>query len=188
MSSIYLPNFGVESMYISETICDAETYAAVIDGTIRSCAKSPFWPILNTQTKPNGYDTVTLYKDGVKKTWMVHLLILKTFKGECPHKMQGCHGPLGKSNNTLDNLYYGTLFTNNYEDKHRDGTMLTGENHPNFNTTHIAPNASLSDDEVRLIRKLYKEGYSIMDLERKFRISHKSINGIISRRLYKHVN
>lgn len=66
------------------------------------------------------YRAVTLYRDGVAKQVTVHTLVLKTFVGPRPARLQGCHADDDPDNNELENLYWGTP-TQNAQDKIRNG-------------------------------------------------------------------
>jgi hypothetical protein len=52
---------------------------------------------------------VALYKDGIKRSARVHLLVLEAFAGPRPEGMHGCHGRAGPLVNVWpDNLYWAT--------------------------------------------------------------------------------
>jgi hypothetical protein len=90
--------------------------------------------IMKQYTDKRGYCTVTLYKDGVKKTHSVHRLVAEAFlykKDEfniVMHKIESI-----PSNNHVDNLKWGTSSLNRKDmfEKGRDN-LPRGERHPNF--------------------------------------------------------
>lgn len=56
------------------------------------------------QNSSRGYPQVALSAQGVRRRWLVHRLVLITFKGQCPPHMQACHGDDVRTNNKLENL------------------------------------------------------------------------------------
>jgi hypothetical protein len=72
---------------------------------------------------------VTLYKDGVAQTPLVHRLVLAAFVGPCPPGQQARHWDDVGTNNTLSNLLWGTPSDNQHD------MVRNGLNH-NANKTH----------------------------------------------------
>jgi len=101
-----------------------QMYAATIDGRIASYRCHPkanfkaIW--LGLTPFDNGYLYVDLTRNGKKKTYRVHRLILETFRGPCPPGMQGCHNHPPKTDNNIKNLRWDTP-RNNYMDKPNAG-------------------------------------------------------------------
>lgn len=91
--------------------------------------------VMSPQSHPGGYRLVGLRKDGKKVTMSVHRLVLLTFKGSGPVGAVARHGMLGKENDSIENLEWGTYSDNNGGDRHRDGTALLGEKSPNAKLT-----------------------------------------------------
>lgn len=58
-------------------------------------------------TKDRHYRAVTLHRNGIAKQITVHTLVLQTFVGPRPAKLQGCHRDDDPDNNQLSNLYWG---------------------------------------------------------------------------------
>lgn len=70
----------------------------------------------------NGYSHITIYKEGISKTFLVHRLVAITFLGDFTDQgLEVRHGPIGNSDNSLSNLSWGTP-GDNESDKIRDGT------------------------------------------------------------------
>lgn len=73
-----------------------------------------------------GYMVLTLCKQGVRTTRLVHQLVLEAFVGPRPEKAQARHFPdPTRSNNRLDNLSWCTA-KENAADKHVHGSSLKG--------------------------------------------------------------
>lgn len=68
-----------------------------------------------------GYLAVDLSKEGVRQTRTVHRLVAEAFIGPCPPGQQVRHGPYGITDNTIENLCYGTP-EDQWADRIRDGT------------------------------------------------------------------
>lgn len=79
------------------------------------------WKPLAGKVNGQGYRLLALKFNGVRRTVSAHRIVLEVFLGPCPECMECCHGPLGRLNNSLENLSWGTHAKNCGEDKHRDG-------------------------------------------------------------------
>lgn len=64
---------------------------------------------LQGSLREDGYTQVTL---NVGNWWLLHRLVLHVFVGPCPPDLFALHENDDKSNNRLDNLYYGTSAQN----------------------------------------------------------------------------
>lgn len=82
---------------------------------------------------------------------------------------QVCHGRAGLTDNSPDNLYYGTS-ARNMEDRHRDGTWPDGENNGN---------ARLTWEIVTEIRRRHAAGERQKDLAREFGVTPGAVAHII---------
>lgn len=131
--------------------------------------------ILKTRPNPGGYQMLILCKENKKESKMVHALVADAFLGSKPPGMMVCHGPGGKSDNRVDNLYYGTAETNNGADKRRDGTIIVGERHYK---------SKLTDQDVVAIRNSDAKGRSLASL---YGVSEQCISDIRNNRRWKHV-
>ena len=72
-------------------------------------------------TLSGSYLAVNLCKDGIVTTIRVHRIVAAAWLGPCPDGQEVCHGPNGKTDNSVSNLSYGTR-RNNLLDRRRDGT------------------------------------------------------------------
>ena len=107
----------------------------------------------------SGYLQVRIVRDGVYSSLLVHRVVCHAFHGSPPTpKHHATHMDGNRINNLKINLRWKTPSENNME-KHRHGTMLTGDNHP----TRYMPscvsrgskhgNAKLNEKRVAAIRK-----------------------------------
>lgn len=115
--------------------------------------------ILKPTTMPNGYLQVGLYRaDMSYSRRSVHSLVLEAFKGLRPDGFVSRHMDGVRSNNTSDNLEWGTR-AQNYDDSRRHGTNCEGERN-GFSV--------LTDEQVIQIRKLRGEGMTYVALGKMF--------------------
>lgn len=128
-------------------------YHVNIYGQIKSVGKRKgcrVGRILRPGKNPNtGYWTVVLKVDGINTTRTVHSLVLGAFRGLAPKDGQywtANHKSGDKDNNTLANLEWVTHSENN---KHAYAVL-------NRQATGGLP--VLMDDEVSLLKRLYKRG------------------------------
>lgn len=76
---------------------------------------------LKASNNRDGYHVVTLGKEGARRQWRVHRLVLIAFVGQCPNGMEARHLNGNPTDNRLENLVWGTPSANGY-DKVRHGT------------------------------------------------------------------
>lgn len=124
-----------------------------------------------------GYDMVSLSKYGEVTTCLVSRLVLEAFVGPCPSGQQACHGPAGRDDNSLSNLYWGTP-SRNQLDRRRDGTSNQGERGPN----HL-----LTEAIVVECRRRYAAGESQAALCREFGVTSGAMSSAIKGRTWAHL-
>ena len=152
------------------------SYEASNQGRIRN---SKTGRILKPHSNHSGYAYVDVCLDGKRCKKAVHLLVLEAFVGPRPQGMHGCHGPYGKTDNSLANLTWDTPTRNNREHKRRDGTDNRGERQ--WQT-------SLTDEDVRMIRHhLSVQNKTQKALAAQYKVSHQAIHAIYTRKTWKHV-
>lgn len=130
--------------------------------------------------KTNPYPLVALYRGGREKPSVrpVHRLVLEAFVGPCPKGMLCRHGDDNPLNNNVSNLSWGTP-KENQRDRRRNGTTCEGMK---------SVGAKLTDDQVREIRRIYKNGgITHKTLAGMFGMSKGQITSIISRRCWAHI-
>ena len=127
---------------------------------------------MKTFVSPDGYERVSLCKNGKKKKHFVRTLVLRAFVGPCQRGMQACHNDGYKLNNRLTNLRWDTA-TNNNLDKRNHGTNYCGEAHHS---------SKLTETDVRLIRHWLKRGFTQRKVAKAFDVSQEAIQCINSGR------
>jgi hypothetical protein len=131
----------------------------------------------------SGYGALNIREEGIKTDVLVHREIFKIFKGEIPEGMLVCHTCDNPSCCNPEHLWLGTPKDNTQDmlkknrGRHR---LLTSEKR-----AHAA--GKITEDQVREIRELYKNGSSQKELQEKFKLSQSQISGIITYRFWKHV-
>lgn len=83
-----------------------------------------------------GYLVVNLTIQGKRKQCLVHLLVLRSFRGTPPIGMQACHNNGNRTDPRLTNLRWDTV-KNNHADKHLHGTAQVGERSTNVKLTEL---------------------------------------------------
>ena len=112
-----------------------------------------------------------LTEGGKPKSHKVHQLVAHAFLGEQPEGTWVLHGPRGKTDNSWNNLYYGTP-KQNIADKWRDGTIVIGEAHHK---------AKLKEADVINIRQLWANNTSIKAIADQYCVGASAIEKIVKR-------
>lgn len=133
---------------------------------------------LTTERGWSRHWNVSLCRDGVMQTRLVHQLVLEAFVGPCPTGMETLHGPAGSLDNRLSNLRWGTKADNNGPDKLRDGSLARGERQGN---------AKLTEADVLEIRRRFAAGEMQPTLGEVFGVSSRTISKIVRGRRWHHV-
>lgn len=124
--------------------------------------------------KPNkdnkGYLRVNLYnwsESSKSRTFLVHTIVMLTFKGPRPKGMEICHNDGRPENNKLDNLRYDTKSANNL-DKKRHGTVPT------------RTSSKITEDQVISLKTEWNDtSVSVKELSDKYGIHHASVRYIL---------
>lgn len=105
-----------------------------------------------------GYPQIDLYKDGQRKQWKVHRLVLLAFVGESYLTVNHINGI--KTDNRLENLEYCTVAENNRHAKECNLHISPkGRNHHMYGRRgDRCPNAKLSNSQKREIKVQYLAG------------------------------
>jgi len=125
-----------------------------------------------------GYRMVTLCRNKKKRGFRVHHLVLETFRGPRRPGQECRHFDGDKLNNALDNLIWGT-HTENAGDSLRHGTQVRGEQNGGSKLTAV---------QVREIRTRFANGESQTAIAAEFGINQRTVNRIVNRVHWKHVD
>lgn len=120
---IWRPVVGYEGLYEVSDL-----------GRIRSFVKEPTGRLLKPRPSKSSEHrnpgwAVALFKDGTRKSFLIHRLVLEAFVGPCPDGLEACHWNDNSADNRLVNLRWDTHSANT-QDKLRNG------NHEPSNRTH----------------------------------------------------
>lgn len=132
--------------------------------------------LMDVELTSSGYHAVT-----IKRRRYVHRLVLEAFAGPCPKGMECRHMDGNKTNNSAANLAWDT-HVNNMADRKRHGTNRGGVMFGEANGA-----ASLSQEDVRQIRKMRREGHAQRALARRFGVSRTQIRRIERKLSWKHI-
>ena len=113
------------------------------------------WKKMSKRKSSNGYLNVTLFDDNHRRLrTKLHILVAKVYIPNPNNKPCVCHKDNNRSNNSVENLYWGT-YKENSQQMVRDGR-------------HYVPKFKLSNSQVRGLLKDYVNGVPIKDLETKY--------------------
>lgn len=167
------PILGLEGQYSVSDLGNVRSEDRVIIQTndvVKRLKGRPLSILYDTQ----GYPQVNL---GRGKRTLVHTLVLEAFISPRPSGFYARHLNGDKTDNRLENLMWDTL-PNNQRDKIDHGTHNAGIAHYR---------SKLTEDNVRTIRNLRKQGLSYSEIASQFSITEGAIKDICYRRNWKHV-
>jgi hypothetical protein len=122
-----------------------------------------------------GYAYITLVKDTVHFSRLVHQLVLETFVGKRPTGYQACHNNGIPSDNRIVNLRWDTT-KQNMNDREKHGKTSKGEQ---INTNKLKAN------DVLEIRKKYNQGISPQIISGEFHIHLRTVYKIAKKECWK---
>lgn len=176
MASDSLPIPGFPDYRISR---DGKVYSRRVYGSRTRRVSDEWWELKqkgNSVRRRHPY--VDLFREvGKPERFFVHQLVMMAFVGPCPEGMIVCHKNDVADDNRLENLYYGTKATNN-TDAVRNGRIKVGED---------SWCATLTNDQVREIRRLCREGSTYAELAARFGKSKHYIYRIVTLEIWRHV-
>lgn len=109
---------------------------------------------------------------------LVSRLVCMVFHGAPPSdKHQAAHGDGNTANNHVDNLRWATPIEN-MSDQIRHGTRMYGSRNPA---------AKLTEEDVRMIRSLRRDGKLLEDIAAIFKVHHILVAEICRRERWKHI-
>lgn len=146
-------------------------------GNIISLAKNQN-KLMKINNVKNGYSQIVLYKNGIKKTHLVHRLVMYTFIGYSELEVNHINGD--KYNNRLENLEYCNRSQNA---KH---AYEIGLQKPLRGDKVIT--SKLKEHDIIEIFKLRHSGFSHQFIADKLNVSRKCISKILNRKSWTHIN
>lgn len=156
-------------------------YRVSRDGRVESCRSyrgglTDRWRELRP-SRAGRYVHTILNCNGVRRTSMVHHLVLLAFGPPRPPGQQARHKDGDRQNNHIDNLCWGTAKQNS-EDRDRHGRTARGERQGG---------AKLTTEEVKKILRLHAAGRSGLSISAEIGVSSNTIYRIINGESWKHV-
>jgi len=178
-------------MEIWKPVCGLEgRYEASNLGKIRSTwlnNKRPYSRIMKTSIDERGYAKLCITTpDGSKRCTRAHILVCKAFHGHPPTEFHTVNHKDGvKLNNVPENLEW---MTRKEQAIHSYHVLNNIETRPRGKGVHWR--ANYSDDEIRLIRKLHRDGLGYHKIRRELgnKTSWVAIQMIITKKTYYHVS
>lgn len=162
-------------------------YQASTLGRIRRAKNKngvPAGKILRPSSKRK-YQNVTLYTSSGRVYSTVHRLIARVFIGECPENLEVNHKNGNTHDNRIVNLEYVTKSENM---KHAYHVLKTAKMTTKRAKGEGAGSSKLTDKQVLIIRKLYKEGdHSMRALAKMYGITNQNVCRIINRATWRHI-
>jgi hypothetical protein len=170
MEEIWKPVLGYEGLYDVSNLGRVRSYRKKWQGEV--CKYPQF--IKKPKMTIYGYIHIRLSSKTESKWCSLHRVVLKAFTGPCPKGMQCCHKDNNKSNNSLDNLCWGTPSSNQSD----YGTQVMGEKHWNHKLFPL---------DILCIRELKRQGKSTESLEVLYKMSKSNILRISKGDVWKHI-
>lgn len=135
--------------------------------------------IIRPEKNNEGYLSISVWMNGKRKQYLIHRLVLSRFVREAAPCEVCNHKDFDPKNNHIRNLEWVTQRENVANSK-RSGRIARGER---------KPSAKLTEEEVREIRKSYRPPLCVAsDLAIKFGVASRTIQDIVYRKRWKHVD
>ena len=139
--------------------------------------------ILKLAKDGSGHLMVGLCKNGKRRLFLVHRLVLKAFIGEPPFlEYETRHLDGNPQNNTLGNLKWGTR-SENSQDSIKHNTKFTPDNRGSKHGL-----SKLIESNILEIREMARKGILQKEIAAIFHISQQAISDIVTRRGWRHIN
>lgn len=120
-----------------------------------------------------GYALITLSKNAVKKTFLLHRLVAEHFVPNPENKEEVNHIDGNKLNNKASNLEWVS------GEENREKAIATGLINSFSNRNNV-----FTEEQVHFIRELYSLGYSQSKLSRMFSVANSIIRNIVTNKTY----
>jgi len=133
--------------------------------------------ILKQQSSKLGYLYITLCKNNIKTSKLVHRLIAQSFHGNCPRGMECAHLDGIRTNNKVENLKWVTPKENQAHRK-LHGTDNIGDN---------ASQAILTNHDIPVIRKRRSNGETYKSIAKDYGVHLSTIQYAVNGRNWGHI-
>ena len=171
LAETWKPVLGYDGLY------EVSNYGRV--WTLAKTGRAARKHLLSPQQNTKGYCRITLRKNGVAQSSVVHRLVLLAFVGPCPSLYHECNHKNGiKWDNRLRNLEWVTRKENNAH------AVRNGYWKPWRGEAH--GRAKLTDDDVRYLRRVWGTK-RLCDLAKEFQMSSTAIQRAATGYTWKHV-
>jgi hypothetical protein len=154
----------------------ANKYVAVSNGTVISLIKKRP-KILKPITLGKYVGLQIVHNDGKVKKEYLHRIIARTFLGEPQEGEECAHIDGNRLNSSLENLQWVSRSIN-HSHKHAHGTAANGEANPMH---------KLTEDDVRQMREIRKDGLSYSAIAQRFYVSTMTAHRAIKRVSWGHI-
>jgi hypothetical protein len=125
----------------------------------------------------DGRPVVNLCGREARRVALVHHLVLEAFVGPCPAGQECRHLDDNRQHNALVNLEWGTR-RENMADRRRNGLRKRGAR------GEVNPAAKLTENDVRLIRRLRATGLSFEKIGKRMGVSWQAIRDAVTGRTW----
>lgn len=140
-------------------------------GRLRTCSR--IGPIKTRKTGRAGYWYVNLCRDGITKTFLVHIIVAKAFLGDAPFGMEVNHKNGNKDDLSVGNFEYLT-HANNRKHAQEVLGLYRGERQAL---------SKLTSDKVQTIRRM-AVGHTQQEIATMFGVTQASVSNIINRKTW----
>lgn len=169
---------GYEGMYQVSSMGRVRSLDRVVD--YRRCISNRRGKIIAGGVNRDGYSTVNLSKDGVRKFKSVHRLVCDAFHEAVPGHNVTNHKDGNKLNNCAANLEHSTY------SKNTQHAFDTGLQKPERG--EVNGNSKLTTERVLEIRRKYETGkYSKPCLAKDYEVTRQQIGHIVSKKHWTHI-
>jgi len=145
--------------------------------------------ILSPSNDGYGYLQIGLCKNNIRKNFKVHRLILETFVGPRPDKMECLHIDGNSKNNNLNNLKYGTHKENMKNSVEQGNHWFSNNKHLRYQPDVKGiknGQARLNELQVRIIKKLLEtNNLTQIEIAKIFNITQTTISKIKNNKSWK---
>ncbi len=167
-----------------EQIRDWPDYEVSTLGRVRRLTKArnaPVGAVLSARGLRNGYPSVDLCRDGVKRSFHVHRLVADAFLGSCPIGREVNHMDGDKTNPQLGNLEYVTR-AQNQAHAYRTGLQTAAGSRNG--------QAKLTEAGARQILRLGSGPGRLPygEIGKRFGVSSTTVRDIVRHRAWRHVH